>query len=439
MSPTQDALATLPIFPGRRGRLGLRTLMFLRWLALAGQTAAVLYVSFVLDFDTPLALCLGVIAAGAWMNVVLLLRRGESRLSRDWDTALQLAFDVVQLSVLLAFLGGLDNPFTLLLIAPVTIAAETLPRRQALTVGLLALLATLALYLWSLPLPWFGGPLQLPSEYRIVTWAATVVGVVFTGVYAWQAASEAGRMELALAATQTVLAREQRLAALGGLAAAAAHELGTPLATIQVVAKELLNASPPDDPVAEDARLLLQQAERCRAILKRLSEKPESGDAVHARLGLTQLLEEVADPYRNAGPRIETSVKGPPGEFVPDVRRLPEVVHALSAFVENASDFALYEVQVCCRFDAERITVEVRDDGPGFSPEILSRLGEPYVTSRPEGQGSRTDHQGMGLGFFIAKTLLERTGGRVVYGNVRDEDGALVSVSWPRAALEAES
>jgi two-component system sensor histidine kinase RegB len=263
-----------------------------------------------------------------------------------------------------------------------------------------------------------------------------VVGIVFTSGYAWQAAAEASRMELALAATQRVLAREQRLSALGGLAAAAAHELGTPLATIQVVAKELLRNSPPDDPVAEDARLLVQQAERCRDILRSLSQKPDTGDLVHARLGFAQLIEEVVQPYRNLGPEIVTTVEGPPGEFVPEVSRLPEIVHALASFVENATDFAATRVEVNGHFDLTTLCVEVRDDGPGFSSDILLKLGEPYVTTRPQGEGSRSNHQGMGLGFFIAKTLLERTGADVSFGNDR-RGGAVIVTRWPRAAVEA--
>ncbi len=244
-------------------------------------------------------------------------------------------------------------------------------------------------------------------------------------------------MELALAATQSVLSREQRLSALGGLAAAAAHELGTPLATIQVVAKELLRSCPPEDPVAEDARLLLQQAQRCRDILKSLSQHPEeTGDIVYARLGISQLLEEVAEPYRSIGPRIITQVKGPQGEFLPDVRRLPEAIHALSSFVENAADFAIDEVIVTARFDDDTISVEVRDDGPGFAPEVLAKLGEPYVTSRPGGEGSRSHHEGMGLGFFIAKTLLERSGASVTFGNDR-QGGAVIVSAWPRQRIEA--
>ena len=243
-------------------------------------------------------------------------------------------------------------------------------------------------------------------------------------------------MELALSATEAVLAREQRLSALGGLAAAAAHELGTPLATIQVVAKELLRSSPENDPVADDARLLMQQAERCRDILKNLSKRPETGDQVYARLGLAQFLEEIVDPYRTIGPKVSTAVEGPAGDFIPDVQRLPEAIHALASFVENAADFAVLEVQVTGQFDEDTVTVEVRDDGPGFAPDILAKLGEPYVTSRPSGEGSRSHHQGMGLGFFIAKTLLERSGASVAFGNERD-GGAVIVTQWPRARIEA--
>ena len=157
---------------------------------------------------------------------------------------------------------------------------------------------------------------------------------------------------------------------------------------------------------------------------------------VYARLGLAQLLEEVSEHYRSIGPRILTRVEGPQGEFLPDVRRLPEVLHALSSFVENAADFAIDEVKVIGRFDDRTISVEVHDDGGGFAPEILAKLGEPYVTSRPGGEGSRSHHQGMGLGFFIAKTLLERSGASVTFGNER-AGGAVIVSTWPRQRIEA--
>jgi two-component system sensor histidine kinase RegB len=243
-------------------------------------------------------------------------------------------------------------------------------------------------------------------------------------------------MALALDVTQAVLAREQRLSALGGLAAAAAHELGTPLATISIVAKEMVREAPTPQ-VREDAELLMTQAERCREILRRLTDKPENAsDEVHERLSLRQLVQEVLEPFADTKDiRVEAIVTGAPGVKAPDIRRMPEITTAFTSFLENAVDFAASEILVTARFDAETVSVEVRDDGPGFAPDILAKLGEPYVTTRPGAEGSRTGHIGMGLGFFISKTLLERTGALVTFQNGRPR-GAVVAARWPRSRIE---
>jgi len=259
--------------------------------------------------------------------------------------------------------------------------------------GALAILLSAVLAIYSLPLPAAAGAaLNIPLSYRIGAALAVTAGIALTAGYVRQAAVESARMALALDVTQAVLAREQRLSALGALAAAAAHELGTPLATIAIVAKEMAREAPTPN-VRDDADLLIAQAERCREILRRLTETP-------------------------------------------DIRRMPEITHAFTSFVENAVDFAKSEVLVSARFDAETVSIEVRDDGPGFAPEVLAKLGEPYVTTRPGAEGWRTGHIGMGLGFFIAKTLLERTGALVTFQNGRPH-GAVVSARWPRSKIEA--
>jgi two-component system sensor histidine kinase RegB len=296
---------------------------------------------------------------------------------------------------------------------------------------------SIGLTVTSWPIPWIGGAtVRLPALYRVGVECGLLAGIMVTGGYAFWAAREAARMELALRVSETVLAREQRLSALGGLAAAAAHELGTPLATISVVAKELARETP-EGPLRDDAWLLVEQAQRCRDILKRLAETPETGDVLHERMTLLQFVREVMEPYAGKkAVRAEAVVTGPPGMAAPDLWRRAEVLHAITSFVENAYDFARAEILVTARFDATAITIEVRDDGPGFSPTVLARLGGPYVTSRPGAEGSRTGHVGMGLGFFIAKTLLERTGARVDFRNGR-HFGAIVSASWPRSRMEA--
>jgi two-component system sensor histidine kinase RegB len=186
----------------------------------------------------------------------------------------------------------------------------------------------------------------------------------------------------------------------------------------------------------DDAELLVSQAERCREILHRLTEEPDTDDAVHARMTLLQLVNEVIEPHLDTPVRVEAVVAGPPGMRQPEIRRMPEALHAMTSLVENAFDFARNEILVTARFDAATVAVEVRDDGPGFSPQVLAKLGEPYVTSRPGAEGSRTGHIGMGLGFFIAKTLLERTGAVVEFKNGR-RGGAIVAARWSRSRIEA--
>ena len=436
--PAQDDAWSWTAPGRRRGRLRVRTLLAQRWVAVVGQTIMLLISGLLLKLQIPWALCFTLVALSAWLNVLLGLASSGQRLAREGEATAQIAFDILQLSGLVYLTGGADNPFALLLIAPVTLAAATLPARYAIGLGLLAIAASVLLAFFHMPLPTLEGrPLPFaPNPMMLwVIVSARVIGIVLTGAYAWQAASESARMELALNVTETVLAREQRLSALGALAAAAAHELGTPLATISVVAREMARNAASEE-IREDAELLIGQAARCREILQRLTEMPEATDAVHERMSLVQLVQDVIEHHLVHGIRVEAVVNGPSGETAPDVWRRPEIIHAMTSIVENAVDFARGEVLVIARFDPRHVVIEVRDDGPGFSPEVLAKLGEPYVTTRPGAEGSRTGHIGMGLGFFIAKTLLERTGAAVDFRNGR-RGGAVVSARWPRPALEA--
>ena len=418
------------------GRFGAGLLIQLRWLVLAAQLAALLLAGPVFGLKFPFAASLFVVAASTAANVAFAYGPMAWARASDDALAMQLAFSIVQMAALLFLTGGSANPFCLILIAPASLAAATLKNRRALTVILLAAALTILLAFWSLPLPWpvgIGPP--PPFVLKLINALATLVGMGFTCGYAWRVAVQAARMELALTYTQTVLSREQRLSALGGLAAAAAHELGTPLATISIVAKEMVREIG-EGALRDDAELLVSQAERCREILRRLTEEPDTDDAVHARMTLLQLVNEVIEPHLGTPVRVEAVVAGPPGMRQPEIRRMPEVLHAMTSLVENAVDFARSEVLVSVRFDDNAVSIEVRDDGPGFSADILTRLGQPYVTSRPGAEGSRTGHVGMGLGFFIAKTLLERTGAVVAFHNGK-RGGAIIAARWPRQAIEA--
>ncbi|MGE0594743.1 MAG: ActS/PrrB/RegB family redox-sensitive histidine kinase [Hyphomonadaceae bacterium] len=425
-------MADTPGFWSATSRVRLRTLVLLRWLAVFGQTIAVLFVRYFLDVEFPVFWALSAIGVSVALNIALMLRRRSQDLAREWEAALQLAYDVVQLAVLLALTGGPQNPFVFLFVAPVAVSATILRPVLTATLAALTFICVGAISIWRMPLPWPEGfSFVIPPLYEMGVVAAVLIGLGFTSVYAWRVAAEEERLNIALNAVQAVLAREQTLSALGGLAAAAAHELGTPLATIHLVAKEMMRGLPSGDPRAEDLGLLVSQSERCRAILAQLSARREEVDVMVARAPIRALLTEIAEPHTGLGADIVIHAEG---EGPLDIRRMPEIIHALGAIVENAVGFANSRVDVEALWRPDSIEIAVCDDGPGFAPGVLNRLGEPYLTERDAGSAG-----GLGLGFFIAKTLLERTGAKVeVRNRPAPASGAIVRARWPRAAIEAQ-
>lgn len=443
----EDERDALP-FPGVR-RVRLRTLTNLRWLAVAGQSATLFLVRVGLDYRLPVVPCAIAIAMSAALNIGLSLRYPATHRLTNRAATFYLAYDIVQLAALLYLTGGIENPFALMFLAPVVIAAATLDLGNTLILAQLAFSAVSVIAVAHAPLPWAANEeLRLPPLYQGGIWASLVLGIGFTSIYAWRIASESARMQAGLSATQLALAREHRLASLGALATAAAHELGTPLGTIAVVARELERALPPQSPEADDVRLLRAQAERCRGILTRLARPEETALGTADRLPLGALLDEIAGDYRDGGVEIVVALDTQDRrEAEPKVWRVPELIHGLGNIVANATDFAANRVRIEARWTMAELIVSVEDDGPGFAPEILERIGEPYVTSRPGSYAlgdselgpsdAFSGQQGMGLGFFIAKTLIERTGGRVRARNL-PHGGARVAMRWPRGAIDGD-
>jgi len=423
--------------------LRLQTTVRLRWVAVAGQLLTVFFVEQVLQFQFPLAACLVTIAAAALLNLALTTRHPASKRLREGPAMWLMAFDIMQLAVLLFLTGGLKNPFALLIVVPVAISASSLPLSKTMILAGMAILSATVLIWFHLPLPWAGVPAPiLPSTYVLGVWTALTSCIVFSAVYSWRVGQERREMSEALSAAEMVLAREQRLSALDGLAAAAAHELGTPLGTITLVTKELLRSLPENSQHYEDVALLRSQAERCREILGRLSGRTQTPDEMFERMPIGLLIEEVIEPYRQTGTHIEVSVH--PAEDAdekaggePIMRRNPGIIYGLGNLVENAVDFARENVEITAIWDRRNVEVTIRDDGPGFQHGIISRLGEPYVTTRPQSERrGGVPETGLGLGFFIAKTLLERSGARLSLRNARaPRSGAVVSIVWPREAF----
>jgi two-component system sensor histidine kinase RegB len=402
----------------------------IRWVAIAGQASTILIVHYGLGYRLPLFPALAVVAGSVLLNVVLILVRQAAARLGERDAALCLGYDILQLAILLYLTGGLHNPFSTLILAPVTVAATILSRRPVIALSILAVAATTVLALWHMPLPWRTEPLVFPPELVFGIWMALVLATVFIGSYTWSVAQEARRLRDAVAATQLALAREQRISAVGALAAAAAHELGSPLATIAVVAKELAHDLREDSPHAEDVALLLSQSERCRKILAELARQPEhDGGSPYTRLPISALVETAGALHQGEGVKLIFATAGQPGPEEPLVRRSPEIMHGLNNLIQNAVQFARREVSVTTFWDKATVTVEIADDGPGFPLHLLGRLGEPYISTR----AGAADH--MGLGIFIAQSLLERSGARLVFENL-PEGGAHVAIYWNRANLE---
>jgi two-component system, sensor histidine kinase RegB len=408
------------------GGVRLRTLVLVRWVAIAGQLATVLGVQFGLGMELPLNALLTAIVASAVLNLALTLWKPVQRLNEAATTVL-LAWDIVQLTVLLFFTGGLSNPFALMLLAPVTVSATVLSRGHTVALCALAIAAASGLALRSIPLRWDSADIELHWVYLTGVWSAIVVGTVFFAAYTGWVAAESRRATQALAAAQAALAREQRLAAVGALAAATAHELGTPLGTIHLVANEIASEITPDDPLAEDVALLTREAARCREILKQLSARtePEDVQGPLARLPPAALVESVAQRYRRDKVSVEIKTAG---DDVPVLPRSPEVLHGLANVLQNAIQFARRRVDVEIAARPEALEMTITDDGPGFPAAILDHLGEPYVSTRGR------DGTHMGLGVFIAINLLERSGASLDFSN-RADGGARVRIRWPRSRL----
>ena len=416
--------------------LRLDTLVRLRWLAIFGQAAAVLVVYDGFDFEVPFWACLAVIAAYAAVNVALRMRFRWNQRLEPHQAARLLALDIIELAVLLFLTGGLKNPFAFLLAGPVLISAAALPKRMTLILGGLVFICATILVLIHYPLPWpEEEPIDIPQLYMIGVWLSLMLAIGYISIYAAQITEESRQLSEALAATELVLAREHYLTQLDGLAAAAAHELGTPLSTILVVARELERDTAPDSRFAEDIRLLREQAQRCRVILGKLTELPAPGEPFE-RMKLSALIEEVVAPHRGAGVAIEVEIaRDDPHE--PVGARNPAVLYGLGNILENAVDFARDRVAVKANWTEEDVEVEVSDDGSGFPPEIIDRMGEPYVTSERGRRMRGREMPGLGLGFFIAKTLLARSGAKISLKNKQfPQRGAIVRVRWKRDDFE---
>ena len=433
----------------RRNWIRLRTLVVLRWTAIAGQLGAVLVAYQLFRLDINLGLCFMVIGASVIANLIAIFVFPESKRLTEREILMMLLFDIGQLSALLYLTGGLNNPFAMLILVPVTISATALRTRHAVLMGLVAIILVSFIVRFYVPLRNMEGAIVgLPEIFTFGFWVAIVIGVIFLGAYTHRVTGEVSSMSEALLAVQMVLAREQKITDLAGVVAAMAHELGTPLATIKLASSELMSDLKDRPELCDDAALIHDQADRCRDILHSMGRAGK--DDLHMRQApLCAVLQEAAEPHSDRGinlrfsPDPETCGLNPK----PIIFRRPEIIHGLRSLIQNAVDFAESTVWIDSTNSRKKVTIRIIDDGPGYPPHLIGRIGEPFLNSPAQHaqRNGRREYEGMGLGLFIAKTLLERTGAELFFANAGDSHplqsapgercGAIVEVVWPSSAV----
>lgn len=421
----------------RSNWIRLRTLVVLRWFAISGQIIAIYAASQLFNLQLELGLCFLAIGAAVIGNLIAMFIYPENKRLREREAFQILGLDILQLAFLLYLTGGMNNPFSLLMLAPVTIGATVLNLRFTVFLGSGAIMLVTILTQFHIPITSkSGSELNLPELFLFGFWLSVCIGIVFLSLYARRVTDESNSMSEALVATQMALAREQKLTDLGGVVAAAAHELGTPLATIKLASSELIDELDDREDLKEDATLIRDQANRCRDILRSMGQAGK--DDLHLkRAPLETVIQEAAYPHINRGIAIHFDFDVLENMTQPQIHRRPEIIHGLRNLIQNAVDFAKHNVWITTTLSKDSISVNIIDDGRGFPYYLLGRIGDPFV--RSGGMSSRSEkrpgYDGMGLGLFIAKTLLERTQAELTFANdgwsaERPSTGAVVQVKW---------
>ncbi len=442
-----------PLRAGLRGNwVRLRTMAAIRWAAIVGQIIAITVAQRLYNLQLELGLCYLVIGISVIGNLFAMFVLPENKRLTEREHLFTMMFDLLQLAVLLFLTGGLHNPFALLLLAPVTVSSAALTLRSTLILGATSILCATVLMNYHLMLTTHQGfYLRVPNLFLFGTWVAIVIGVVFISVYSRRVTQEMNSMSDALQATQMALSRTQQLTDLGGVVAAAAHELGTPLATIKLTSGELVEELVDRPDLKEDAELIREQANRCRDILRSMGRAGKD-DLLVRQAPLTSIVQDAADPHLDRGVEVVFEDGPMEGENprMPSILRRPEIIHGLRNLVQNAVDFSDEKIWVEIGWSAEKINVRITDDGRGFPPDMIGRIGDPFIRRRTKQREkiSRPGYEGMGLGLFIAKTLLERSGAELSFFNGNDDfnssgkakkRGAIVNVEWNREDIDARN
>ena len=401
-------------------------LTILRYIAIFGQFIAINIVFFYLDLQFPLKESYIIILIGLITNLFLQFKIKVNQL-KDSYASLFLLYDLFQLSSLLYLTGGILNPFSILLIIPTIVSSTFLSMGTTIILGVITSFLLLILSFIYLPLPGLDKNIfDVPNFYKQGILTAILIGLVFLSYFGIRFAGETKKRSEALSKLQEVISKEYELESLGGQAAAAAHSLGTPLATISVVAKELKKEIGDDKEISKDIDLLISQTKRCSEILKQISKKQIKEDIFLSSIKFEDLLEEIIDSFKETSSKdIVLTLESDNNKIA--IKRTPEIIYGLRNFIGNAVKFSKSRVNINLRSDQKIIEIKINDDGPGIPEDIIQKIGEPYIKSKSKELNANS---GLGLGTFLGKTLLERQGAKLIFKRNSKLGGASVTLSW---------
>ena len=406
--------------------LDRKTLVILRWIAIIGQFSAITLVYFYLNLDFPILIAFAVLFLGFLSNLYLQFGIRSITL-RDFYSSVFLAYDLIQLSALLYLTGGISNPFSILMIIPTIVSSTLLSMGTTIILGILTIIFLFLLTIFHYPLPGIHDhSITFPKLYLTGYFLAIIVGLVFLSYFGIRFSGESKRRSDAINKVQQVIAKEYELESLGGQAAAAAHSLGTPLATISVVASELKKELGEKNEHSKDIDLLISQTKRCGEILKKISKKQIKDDEFFSKTKLEDLLSELISSFKETSSKhIKLQTENDKNKI--SFQRSPEIIYGLRNFIGNAVKFSKTKVEIILSSNKKDIEILIKDDGPGFPADVIEILGEPYIKSKsPE----INDNAGTGLGTFLGKTLLERSGAKLSFLNDKNDKGASVKIFW---------
>ena len=402
----------------------LGNLIKIRWIAIFGQLFAVFFVSYIIKIQIPLYEILTIILFSVAVNIYSYYEERKNKSINNIKTFSFLLFDTVQLGILLFLTGGIINPFSILILAPVITSASYLPALMTVILSMISILMIIILNYYFIPLN-LGQEFYLPEIYSFGLVASLIITVIFIAIYAYLFASSSRKISNALSVSKLQILNQKKITEVGSLSAAAAHELGTPLNTIFLILNDLLKEKKlmDDKNIVKDIMLLKSQAERCKEILQKLSKNPlKLKDNFLEKVKITDLIKINFEKF-NKSKKLEIKVIPPNSET--EIVYRDEIMYALGNIIQNAILYSNNLVIAKLYYLKTNIKITISDDGNGFPKDIIDKLGEPYISK---------NNQGMGLGIFISKNLIENMGGSLSFYNSK-YDNAVVEIVFDNSIL----